>query len=634
MAAAIELLLADRKFGLFTGGFGQSRAVDTAGEWLAFGSGYALAMAFAGLLAWRLVGRMVRQGGTWGHLFHFTVGCGGGFILALALRYQLHAYFSDALSFALVRQLGGGSLGDALLFGKNEIALGLAALAGVLAAYAIAWQWLKRRLPVIAAGPQPRPVGLAVAGLGLLCALWLIPARGDDAAFGLNRTLVWNGASALLDTASDFDRDGYGLFAIARDAAPLDPLAHPMALDIPGNGIDEDGFGGDLHLVQVPTPPPPTRVPAGAPNLVIVVLESARADVLGKRIAGREVTPTLNALAAAGSAAVPAYSHVGFTTESLKSLFTGALRPQAGSPSLFRDLDASGYRIGVFSGQPEDFGGIAGSVAMRETADVLVDAAVLKNKRAFGFAAQGSLLVDESHLLAAFDHAFGTPADWQQPVFLYFNFQSAHFPYFHDGMPQPLGGTPLPRGEINAANRERLALTYANAVAAADSHLGALVQRLKQLGVWQNTLLVVTGDHGEELFDNGFLGHGHRLNREQYATFLVANRPGVVPKSTIGLTDYRAILLAALAGKPVPRLAAAPLLHIGSLDEPTAIGLPQADGSLATLRLDTREACLGLQQRCAALDRLTGAERTAINALVARWGSERWALKRARHRAR
>ena len=636
LSGTVELLLADRKFGLFSGGFGQPRAVDTPAELLAFGSGYALAMVLAGMLAWRIAGRLTgRAGGAWGHLFHFAAGCGGAFLLALALRYQLHAYFSDALSFALIRQLGGGSLSDALLFGRNEIALGLAALAGVLAAYWLGWRWLRRHLPATQPAPaaqraRPVPTGSPLAGLALLVALWVIPARGDDAAFGLNRTLIWSAASRLLDAASDVDRDGYGLFAIARDAAPLDPAAHPMALDVPGNGVDEDGFGGDLRLVPVPAALPPARLPAGTPNLVVVVLESARADALGKVVAGREVTPALNALARTGGATVPAYSHVGFTTASLKSLFTGALQPRPGGPSLFRDLAASGYRIGVFSGQPEDFGDIAATVAMRETADVLVDAETLKDQRAFGFAAQGSLLVDESHLLSAFDHHFGNQRDWQRPVFLYFNFQSAHFPYHHEGMAQPLGGTPLPRGEITAANRDRLAMTYANALAAADAHLARLVERLRQLGVWDNTLLIVTGDHGEELFDSGFLGHGHRLNREQYATFLVANRAGVLPPAPVGLSDYRSILLAALAGKPAPRPDLPPLLHIGTLDEPTAIGLPQPDGSLATLRLDTREACLGQPLRCASLDRMAGRDRTVIGALISRWGSERWAAHSAR----
>ena len=53
-----------------------------------------------------------------------------------------------------------------------------------------------------------------------------------------------------------------------------------------------------------------------------------------------------------------------------------------------------------------------------------------------------------------------------------------------------------------------------------------LIGRLKKLGVWDKTVLVVSGDHGEELFEDGFLGHGHIIKSIQYRTFFVTSRPG------------------------------------------------------------------------------------------------------------
>lgn len=630
--SAVELLLAERKFGLFTGGFGQSRAVDTLQDVLYFGLGYGAAQSFAALLAWWLIARLNRKHAGLPVLYHFTCGFGGGFIVVLALQYQLYSYFSDALSFALVKQLGGGSLEDALLFGKNEIALGLGALIAASTAYWLATRWIVRRAP-LADGPARGPSRRALAHTtaGVLLALILIPGSRSDAAHGLNRTLVWSALSSGVGAATDFDRDGYGMFTLARDANPFNPALHPLALDVPGNGIDEDGFGGDLKLAPVPAQPPHARLPKGSPNLVIVIMESTRADALGKVVDGKPVTPALDALAAQGSFTRPAFSHVAFTTASLKSIFSGALDPVPGSPSLFKDLKASGYRIGVFSGQPEDFGDISATVGMREAADVFVDAESLKDKRAFSFAAQGSLLVDETFLLEAFDRDFGTPAAWTQPNFLYFNFQSPHFPYNHDGIVARITDKPIPRGEISAANRAWVQKTYYNAVSSSDYWLGQLVARLKKLGVWDNTVLVVSGDHGEDLFEDGFLGHGHVISARQYATFLVANRKGIVPRGAIGLSDYRGLLLAALAGKAGPAPQAAPFLQIGPLDTPTAIGLPEADGSLTTLRLDTREACLGSPQVCHAYDSLSDKPRSQIDRLVARWGSERWAKARVQH---
>ncbi|MGV2497732.1 sulfatase-like hydrolase/transferase [Pelagerythrobacter aerophilus] len=625
----IELALADRKYGLFTGGFGQSRAVDTPGEIALFLGGYAAAQAVIGLTGWALSLHLARRGPAWAPCFVFALVGGALFCGLLAAQYQLHSYFSDAVGFALLKQLGGGSLVDAILFGLSEIGMAVLALAALAAGAWAAWKLLARLLPPdLPRLGAPRRSPYVAAIVLFLAAAFAIPRTGNDAAFGLNRTLAWQALTGTLDLASDVDRDGYGLFGIQHDTAPFDGRRHPLALDVPGNGVDEDGYGGDLALVPLAAPLGPQVFTGDRPHVVIVVMESTRGDVLGKRINGKPVAPNLEALAAAGSVAYPAYSHVGFTTESLKSIFSGQLAPRAGDPSLFRDLKASGYRIGMFSGQPEDFGGISETVGMRESADVYVDAEGLRDKRAFDFAAQGSLLVDESHLLAAFDRTLGEE-DWQaRPHFAYFNFQSPHFPYHHDGVPARVTDAPIERGAIGAARAEDVQATYWNAVANADAWLGEVVRRLKAKGVWDDTLLIVTGDHGEDLFEDGFLGHGHVINTRQFGTMLVANRPDLLPPAPLALADYRAILTAALRGESPSAPAAAPFLHIGPLDTPTAIGLA-GKGTLTSLRLDTGEACLVERGECAPHTTFTGAAKARIEALIARWGSERW---RARQR--
>ncbi|MGN6499918.1 MAG: sulfatase-like hydrolase/transferase [Tsuneonella sp.] len=623
--SALELALADRKYGLFSGGFGQSRAVDTPAEIALFFAGYAAAQALLGLAGWTLALRATRSRPAWTAHFVFALVNGALFCGVLAATYQLHAYFSDAVGFALLAQLGGGSLVDAVKFGASEIMVGLAALAALLAGASVLWRVLARLLPQGLVRPRTPSWRVWAALLALVIALaFVIPRTGSDAAFGLRRMLAWQLTDGTLDALTDFDRDGYGLFGIQHDDHPFDPARHPLALDIPGNGVDEDGYGGDLHLVPLAAPLGPQVFTGKRPNVVVVVFESTRGDVLGKRVNGRLVAPNIDALAAAGSVVRPAYSHVGFTTESLKSLFSGQLAPRAGDPSLFRDFKASGYRIGVFSGQPENFGGISDVVGTRADADVYVDAENLRDKRAFDFAAEGSLLVDERHLLAAFDRTFGRE-DWRaQPHFAYFNFQSPHFPYDHPGVGRRVTDHPLPRGEISQANAERVRETYWNAVANADYWLGQVIARLKAKGVWDDTILVLSGDHGEELFEGGFLGHGHVIDREQFQTLLVANRPHMLPAGPIALADYRAILAAAIRGEKPPRIAVPPFMHIGPLDTPTAIGLAGPNGQLTSLRLDTGEACMVEQKRCAAYASLTGADRARADAVVARWGSERW----------
>ncbi len=626
--ALVELAIADRKYGVFTGGFGQSSAVDSGAELALFALGYGASLATVALLAWALCARLNRHGGGWATSFNFAFGFGATSLAALVARYQLHSYFSDAVDFALLKQLGGGSFKDALLFGKNEIALGLAAVAVLALVWWGLWRLAMKLLGEQTEphrGPSRRTVGLAwLAWLVLLAA---IPRRGSDAALGLERMLAWGSAEQVLAQATDFDRDEYGLFGLQFDDHPFDAARHPLALDVPGNGIDEDGYAGDLALVPVPGPRPFTLVPAKGPNVIVVVMESTRGDVLGKRLDGRLVAPNLAAIAARGSGIAPSYSHVGFTTASLKSIFAGRLEPHAGDPALFAELKRSGYGISVFSGQPEDFGDISATVGMRNNADNFVDAELLRDKRASRFAAQGSLLVDEGILLGEFDRRLGRKTDWAKPQFVYLNFQSPHFPYDHPGVEHRFADPPLPRSEITAANRAAVERTYWNAVAHADAALGALVVRLKALGVWDDTVLLVTGDHGESLFEDGFLGHGHLINARQFATFLAVNRPLPLLRAPLAISDYRPILLDLLTGKEPRGDGFAPFMHIGELDTPGAIGLAGTRFGIVSLRLDRGEACFERPAHCRRYGDLSGEEKRVVDALVARWGSERWAAR-------
>ena len=424
--------------------------------------------------------------------------------------------------------------------------------------------------------------------------------------------------------------DGYGLVSRLRDGHPFDSRLHPLALDIPGNGIDEDGFGGDLKLLALVPPPPMTLVEGSQKNLIVIVLESARFDLLDARVDGKEVAPNLAAIAREGSVIAPAYSHIGFTTASLKALFTGSIAPSKAAPSLFRELKQSGYGIGVFSGQPEDFGDISETVGMRENADMFVDGTSLKELRAFSNAAQGSILIDEKHLLDAFYKAYPDQNSWQKPQMLYFNFQSPHFPYYHDGVPATLVEKPLDRSEINSGNAAALQETYWNAIAYSDKMLGELVNDLKKRDVWNNSIVVITGDHGEDLFEDGFLGHGHIINRRQYGTFLVTNQPGVTLESPIGLSDYRGIILSMLSGEKPKERAVPVLMLVGDLNSPTQIGMAYGEEKLLTLRVDTGLACRGPSQKeCVQYKDARGSLKGAIDSLIRLWGTSRWQARKA-----
>ncbi|MEO9600712.1 sulfatase-like hydrolase/transferase [Parasphingorhabdus sp.] len=623
----VELLLIDRKYGIFTGGFGQSQALVWIWERLLFAAGYLSAMLLISAILWWFVYKLTRYHGSWPPVFLFATLGGGAFCLLLFLQYQLHSYFSDALSFSLLKNLGGGSFSDALLFATNEIALAFGFLLIAVTGIWIVYRLLQRFFPPVVrddhAAVQKRyiiPIFLTTILL-----VWVVPLFSVNVSNGLERSLSWRTIVSAANLSTDFDRDGYGLVSRLRDRHPFDSRLHPLALDVPGNGIDEDGFGGDLVILPVASQKPNMPIEGPKKHLIVIILESARFDLLDARVDGKEVAPNLAAIAREGSVIAPTYSHTGFTTASLKALFTGSIAPPKDTPSLFRELKQSGYEIGIFSGQPEDFGGISETVGMRANADVFVDGTSLKELRAFNSAAQGSILVDEKYLLDAYAEANVGVKTWQNPQMLYFNFQSPHFPYHHDGMPAALVEKPLNRSEINESNAAAVQKTYWNAIAYADKRLGELADDLKERDVWKDSIVVITGDHGEDLFEDGFLGHGHKINRRQYGTFFVTNQPGITLESPIGLSDYRGIILSMLNGQ-IPKEKSEPVLMlVGGLDSPTQIGMAYGKDQLLTLRLDTGIACSGLDQRqCVQYPDAEGSMKRELDILVRLWGTTRW----------
>ena len=73
------------------------------------------------------------------------------------------------------------------------------------------------------------------------------------------------------------------MFTRPVDQAPFDASRHPYALDIPGNGIDENGLAGD-HPLDFRAPPSELNeqpIFGCRPNVLMIFLEGVRADMLG-----------------------------------------------------------------------------------------------------------------------------------------------------------------------------------------------------------------------------------------------------------------------------------------------------------------------------------------------------------------
>jgi arylsulfatase A-like enzyme len=112
------------------------------------------------------------------------------------------------------------------------------------------------------------------------------------------------------------------------------------------------------------------------------------------------------------------------------------------------------------------------------------------------------------------------------------------------------------RIRLTADDKRYTRALYAGEITYHDHYLGRFIEALKKAGRLENTLVVITNDHGEELFERGELGHGHSLYDEQIASPLMLYYPKLLPQNKridtpIALVDLPATICELLSVAPL-----------------------------------------------------------------------------------
>lgn len=369
------------------------------------------------------------------------------------------------------------------------------------------------------------------------------------------------------------------------------------------------------------------------PNVLLVVLDTARADALEPYGAPAGATPAIAQLAARGAAAPPVQATSNWTVPSHASMFTGLLprrlgltqvpggMPQGARAALepHRDrllaevLRRNGYRTGAIStnlwlteetGFHLGFDEFATISPNRQTG--MADPRLRSRAR---WALEGvRARVDDGAAGAA-----ATLGDWiarrdERPFFWFVNLVECHSPYLP---PRPYNDLP-PLQRLRAAEEARRCLTldaiwracagrlgfeadalarmrrlYAGAVRYMDDWLARVLEQLDRAGLLDDTLVLVTSDHGENFGEGGFVGHAFSLDdRLVRVPFVAAGPVELAPLPTL------AALPRALAGalgldehpwrEEVPAVAQA--------DPPAPREDPRVDAAIAAWGLDEEAA--------------------------------------------
>ncbi len=279
------------------------------------------------------------------------------------------------------------------------------------------------------------------------------------------------------------------------------------------------------------------------PNIVLIVVDTLRQSHVGCYGASRDTTPTLDALAAEGVRFESAYASAPWTCPSVASILTGR------SPS-------SHGLMAPRTGLAAEVETIAEMLA----AEGYATAGVVSNshlKSVFSFNQGFDLWFQDQ----ARDHAHvSTPGvtdealravealvSTEKPFFLFALYFDPHYDY----TPHPEYGFAVPEDGVRVAATANMIelrrivpeltpseLTYIRGVydeevRFTDAGIGRLLDALRRSGVYDNTVVVVTADHGEEFVDRDWLGHCRTLYDELVKVPLIVRVPDATAARTV-----------------------------------------------------------------------------------------------------
>lgn len=309
--------------------------------------------------------------------------------------------------------------------------------------------------------------------------------------------------------------------------------------------------------------PPPA--PATRPrNLIVVLVDTLRADHLASYGYSRTTSPVFDRFAAAGLFLAEARSQAACTFPSANAILTGR------SPVRF--LGQPGGRMGI----PADTPSLATILRQRGFATAAVSASPIVRAKRTKFNPTGGFdagfdLFDEDCLWREAACVTARAADWlatrtaaAPPFFLYLHYMDPHGPYrppaahrmrfagpydgpdfIRLGDPNPIarmlyaGG---PKVEVTRTDLAHLTDLYDDEIAVFDESFGELLDRLEPLGLADSTVVAVVSDHGEEFLEHGEIKHCHALWDAEIRVPLAIRVPGRPPRRSAAAAETIALV--------------------------------------------------------------------------------------------
>lgn len=356
------------------------------------------------------------------------------------------------------------------------------------------------------------------------------------------------------------------------DTLPLVTMAGDVArLRLRNEGPDPIALS-KLQVERSAGSSKPNATQAQARNVIVLLVDTLRATKLRLyNPQSRVATPVLDAFASQGTLFDRAQAPENWTKPSVASVLTS--------------LYPSSHLVQTDSAKLSDSITMISEIYQKagfDTASFITNSFVSPE---FGFNQGWDLNVNMDYLSdtneGKAENVFAAAGDWVEkhqsgPFFLYVQTIDPHAPYdpppryleMYD--PKPYEGqvknqeTPALILQVNKKaveltdrDEEHLEALHDGEITYHDTELGKFLAKLQSLGLDQNTLVVVTSDHGEEFGEHGQWGHGNSVYQDLLHVPLVFRWPGVIPANEridppVSIVDIGPTVLEA-SGVAVPK---------------------------------------------------------------------------------